>query len=290
MELGSRRDVLTVSGEKFLTLPLVDTSVDLCVYSTGDVFSAVYDRLVDMYGDVEAIVNGEKVMLSDVRYADEIYIPAQPDFDKNVYNAVDAMRVISRLMKKPGGCPWDSVQTHESIRINMIEEAYEAVDAIDKHDEENMIEEFGDVFLQALLQSAIAERDGEFDFSDVSDGLCKKLIARHTFIFGGDSAGNADDAIVLWEKNKAAEKHYTTLKDQLERLPETFPALLYSQKVYKKSKKANAAGSPKAELDAALDSSDYAAAICALAALLQDEGRDAEVEVNTLVKKKIADL
>lgn len=288
--MSDYRDITTLGGKRFLALPLVDTSVDLFLYDVQDDCEAVLTKLYDLYGDVEVEVNGETVALSSVKYAEEVFVPAQSDFDKQVYNAADAMRVIARLMQKPGGCPWDSVQTHESIRINMVEEAYEAVDAIDKHDVENMQEEFGDVFLQSILQSAIAERDGEFDFNDVCDGLCKKLISRHTFIFGGDSAGNADDAITLWEKNKAVEKHYTSLKEQLEKLPETFPALLYAQKVHKKSKKAGAAVDAKAELDAAYKSGDTLGVLAAAVGVLADGGRDAEIELNKLIKDKVEKL
>ncbi|MDE7463563.1 MAG: nucleoside triphosphate pyrophosphohydrolase [Clostridiales bacterium] len=193
-------------------------------------------------------------------------------------------------MRKPDGCPWDSVQTHESIRINMIEEAYEAVDAIDTHDLENMQEEFGDVLLQSLLQSAIARRDGEFDFDDVCDGLCKKLIGRHTFIFGVDSASNADDALKLWDKNKSVEKHYNDVKSQLQALPDAFPSLLRCQKAHKKIKKSGAAVQPETDLKAALEKRDYAQAIAACTALLSDEGKDAEVELNRVVRDKINGL
>ena len=276
-----KTDKLTLSAKSFLNAAVIDTSIALEVYGvTKDNFSAVKAKLIKLYGDGAA----------DIKQSETISMPAAQTFDKARYNVVDAVRVIDRLMQKDGGCPWDSVQTHESIRINMIEEAYEAVDAIDKHDMDNMTEEFGDVLLQSLLQSAIARRDGEFDFDDVCDGLCKKLISRHTFIFGGDNAGNADDAITLWEKNKAVEKHYSSLKDQLERLPDSFPALLLAQKVYKKSKKAGKEAGLKAQLAEAVDKSDYARVVVAAAALLQDGGLDAEVEVNKLVKEYIDSL
>lgn len=272
-------DKMTLSADSFLKAVAIDTSIALEVYGVTDGnFDEVESKLRRLYGEV------------DIAKAETITMPAVENFDKQRYNVVDAVRVINRLMQKPGGCPWDSVQTHESIRINMIEEAYEAVDAIDNRDKDNMIEEFGDVLLQSLLQSAIARRDNEFDFDDVCDGLCKKLVSRHTFIFGKDSAGNADDAITLWEKNKAVEKHYTSLKNQLQKLPEAFPALLLAQKVYKKSVKAGQEINPSAQLHEAVESKDYANAIVACAALLQESGLDAEVEVNKLVKAYINSL
>ncbi len=272
-------DKLTLSAESFLSAAVIDTSIALDVYGVTDGnFDAVKRKLSKLYGT------------TDIKLRETISMPAAEKFDKQKYNVADAVRVIDRLMQKDGGCPWDSTQTHESIRINMVEEAYEAVDAIDKHDLENMTEEFGDVLLQSLLQSAIARREGEFDFDDVCDGLCKKLIGRHTFIFGGDSAGNADDALTLWEKNKAVEKKYATVKDQLERLPDAFPALLLAQKVYKKTKKAGKAIDPKAELSDAIDQSDFSRVIAAAAAMLCEQGKDAEVEVNKLVKNYVKSL
>lgn len=274
------KNKLIVDGETFLRLPVVDTSltVEICDI-TPDNFPRIRSKLISLYGQISE--------LSSVDMAETITMPPQDDFDKRRYNVADAMRVIVRLTRDGDGCPWDRAQTHESIRINMIEEAYEAVDAIDKHDVANMREEFGDVLLQALLQSDMARRGGEFDFDDVCDGLCKKLISRHTFIFGEDSAGNADEALKLWDKAKATEKHYDSVKTILNKLPDTFPALLLAQKLHKKLKKAGYKSDPAAALDSAIQNNDYAAAIAACTALLSDNGKDAEVEVNKLVKAKI---
>ena len=213
----------------FLRAPIIDTSAELEITDIKNI-SAVAAKLKKLYGDITVVADGAHVAISALKSAKTIAVAAQTDFDKKRYNAADAMRVIARLTLDEGGCPWDKAQTHESIRINMIEEAYEAVDAIDKRDVENMREEFGDVFLQSILQSDIARRAGEFDFDDVCDELCKKLIGRHTFIFGADSATNPDEALTLWEKAKGVEKHYDTVKNQLERLPDNFPSLLLCQK------------------------------------------------------------
>ena len=274
------KNTLNVDGETFLRLPVIDTSLTVEIYDiTPENFPRIKDKLISLYG--------EKPELLSVDAAETIIMPPQSDFNKRRYNVADAMRVITRLTREGDGCPWDRAQTHESIRINMIEEAYEAVDAIDKRDTAGMREEFGDVLLQSLLQSDMARRSGEFDFDDVCDELCKKLISRHTFIFGGDSAGNADEALKLWDKAKATEKHYDSVKTILNKLPDTFPALLLAQKVHKKLKKAGYQSDPAAALDSALQTKDYAAAIVACAALLSDNGKDAEVEVNKLVKAKI---
>lgn len=288
----TRKNITVLSGAKLIATPFIDTTVELCVYDAAEAFDGVKAKLVKLYGDAATVVaDGRSVALSDLDGADEITVAAQSEFDKARYNAVDAARVIDRLMQKPGGCPCDSVQTHESIRVNMIEEAYEAVDAIDKADLENMQEEFGDVLLQSLLQSAIARRDGEFDFDDVCDGLCKKLISRHTFIFGDDKAASADDALKFWDANKAKEKSYDGVKDVLKRLPSEFPALLRCQKAYKKIKKARALPpDPEQDMFAALSIKDYPAAIAAIVGLMSDNGMDAEVELNKWVGRTVDKL
>lgn len=283
-------DVLKLSGEAFLRTPFIDTSIALELYDVRDL-SAVKKKLIKLYGDgAEAVADGRRVKIADINKAEAISLPTLDDFDKPRYNVCDAERVIERLMRKTDGCPWDSVQTHESIRVNMIEEAYEAVDAIDKADLDNMQEEFGDVLLQSLLQSAIARREGEFDFDDVCDGLCKKLIGRHTFIFGKDSAQSADDALTLWDKNKSVEKHYNGVKAQLAALPDAFPSLLRCQKAYKKIKKSGVEINAERDLAVALENRDYAAAIAACVALLSDGGKDAEVELNRIVREKTDSL
>lgn len=284
------KNILTLDGKTFLSAPVIDTSIALCVFDIKENFDSVKAKLIKLYGEVEVAADGNKAELSALKNAEVIELAVQPEFAKNRYNAADCVRVIEMLTKEDGGCPWDKVQTHESIRINMIEEAYEAVDAIDKKDIPNMREEFGDVFLQSLLHSDIARRAGEFDFDDVCDELSKKLISRHSWIFGGDNATTADEALTAWEKNKGVEKHYDSVKNQLERLPETFPSLLYAQKAYKKMKKGGIVVDAQAELEKALSARDYTAVIDACVGLLADEGKDAEVELNTLVKNIIKAL
>lgn len=286
-----QKDILSLCAEAFLSAPVIDTSVALEVRGiTAKSFGAVKDKLVKLYGDTELVADGGKQRLCDLTAAQTLTVDAKPDFEKCRYNVADALRVIEMLTRDEGGCPWDKAQTHESIRINMVEEAYEAVDAIDKRDAENMREEFGDVFLQSILQSDIARRAGEFDFSDVCDELSKKLISRHSWIFGGDTAENADEALTAWEKNKGIEKHYDGVKNQLERLPDTFPSLLYAQKTYKKMKKGGMADDAQGALKAALEAKDYVGVIDACVGLLADAGADAEVELNKRIKQKISEL
>ena len=102
---------------------------------------------------------------------------------------MDDLLNIMELLRSPGGCPWDRAQTHQSIRANMLEEAYEAAEAIDRMDMDNLREELGDVLLQVVFHSAMAREAGRFTFADVVDGICKKLVFRHPHVFGTAEAG-----------------------------------------------------------------------------------------------------
>ena len=155
---------------------------------------------------------------------------------KERFTFEDFVYILKRL-RAPDGCPWDKVQTHKSIRINMIEEAYELVDAIDADKPEKICEEAGDVLMQALFHTLIEEDAGRFNTGDMVSGVCKKLVTRHTHVFGSDSAGGADSALSVWEKNKMKEKKQVTYSDSVNDVPEVFPALLRAQKIVKRMAK-----------------------------------------------------
>lgn len=147
-------------------------------------------------------------------------------------------------LRAPNGCPWDREQTHESIARNMIEEAYEAVDAIEQHDAMHLREELGDVLLQVVLQSQIAADAGEFTVADVCRDVNAKMIRRHPHVFGEVAAGSAEDVLSIWDNVKLAEKSAADAQAEepeglLDSVPVSFPALLQA---YKISRKAVAAG------------------------------------------------
>lgn len=147
-------------------------------------------------------------------------------------------------LRAPNGCPWDREQTHESIARNMIEEAYEAVDAIEQHDAAHLREELGDVLLQVVLQSQIAADAGEFTVADVCRDVNAKMIRRHPHVFGEAAAGSAEDVLSIWDNVKLAEKSAADALSEepeglLDSVPVSFPALLQA---YKISRKAVAAG------------------------------------------------
>lgn len=147
-------------------------------------------------------------------------------------------------LRAPNGCPWDREQTHESIARNMIEEAYEAVDAIEQHDSAHLREELGDVLLQVVLQSQIAADAGEFTVADVCRDVNAKMIRRHPHVFGEAAAGSAEEVLSIWDNVKLAEKSAADAQTEepeglLDSVPASFPALLQA---YKISRKAVAAG------------------------------------------------
>ena len=153
------------------------------------------------------------------------------------YTIEDLIAVVRRLFA-PDGCPWDRAQTHDSLRRNLPEEAYEAVDAIDSGRSERIADELGDVLLQVLMHSAIAERDGEFLFDDVTDNLSRKLISRHSHVFGTDTADSPDAVLTVWDKNKMREKGHVSFSETLADVPAGLPALMRADKIQKRAAKA----------------------------------------------------
>jgi len=142
------------------------------------------------------------------------------------------------LLRSPGGCPWDRAQTHASIRRNLLEEAYEAAEAIDRDDTENLKEELGDVLLQVVFHARMAEEEGKFTFDDVVDGVCKKLVFRHPHVFGAVDAGDPEKALTAWEAQKREEKGQKTAGDTLDAVARSLPALMRAEKLQDKAKKA----------------------------------------------------
>lgn len=157
--------------------------------------------------------------------------------EKKRFNLEDLKRIVERL-RAPDGCPWDKVQTPDSIKMSAIEEAYELVDAIDSEDPDKVLEETGDVMLQAVFQAVMREERGEFTLTDALTNLCEKLIFRHSHVFGKDKAKDELSALGVWEKNKMQEKHQTTYADSVNDVPLAFPAALRAQKIGKRAAKA----------------------------------------------------
>ncbi len=143
--------------------------------------------------------------------------------------------LIMEILRGEGGCPWDTEQTHESIRKNFIEETYEVVEAIDNKDSDLLREELGDVLLQVVFHTQMENEAGNFNIDDVANDVCTKLVHRHPHIFGEVSASTADEVLNNWEAIKNVEKSRETLYDKLSSVPPMTPALMRASKVAKKS-------------------------------------------------------
>lgn len=154
--------------------------------------------------------------------------------EKKYKNLEELIDVVAKL-RAPDGCPWDREQTHTSLRPNMLEEAYEAVDAIDENDMAHLREELGDVLLQVLLHSQIASESNEFTLDDVAKELKEKLIHRHPHVFGTAKINNADDVLKTWDKLKSEEK--TERKSAMDGLSRSQAALILAQKISKRAVK-----------------------------------------------------
>ena len=154
--------------------------------------------------------------------------------EKKYKNLEELIDVVAKL-RAPDGCPWDREQTHTSLRPNMLEEAYEAVDAIDENDMTHLREELGDVLLQVLLHSQIASESNEFTLDDVAKELKEKLIHRHPHVFGTAKINSADDVLKTWDKLKSEEK--TERKSAMDGLSRSQAALISAQKISKRAVK-----------------------------------------------------
>lgn len=214
-----------------------------CEYIAG----LVKEKLSDIFGEESDcfFVRGGRV------FRIKIYeIDRQKDYDgtcavtvqereflkRERYDYSDLEQII-RLLRKPDGCPWDRVQTSATIRKNMIEEAYELVDAVERDDADGVEEETGDVLMQAAFHSVLSEEKGEFTGTDAITRVIKKLIFRHSHVFGKDGAKDDKDALSVWEKNKKTEKGQETVSDTVLAVPKNMPACMRAQKVGKRSAK-----------------------------------------------------
>ena len=145
---------------------------------------------------------------------------------------------IMRLLRGPGGCPWDAEQTHQSIRRNFLEETYEVLDAMDRDSAPDLWEELGDVLMQVVFHSIIEEERGRFTMGDVVDGVAQKMVYRHPHVFGTVQADTSDQVLTNWEVLKRAEKGQNTTADAVEAVPHTLPALWRAEKIQKKTARA----------------------------------------------------
>lgn len=155
---------------------------------------------------------------------------------KERYDFNDLVEIV-KVLRAPGGCPWDREQTHESIRSNFIEETYEAIEAIDNGDKSLLLEELGDVLLQVALHTEMEREQGVFDMNDVCDGICKKLIIRHPHVFGDLSAADSKEALSNWDAVKMQTKSQKTYTQAMQSVSRALPSLMRAEKIQRKAAK-----------------------------------------------------
>jgi len=204
---------------------------------------------------------------------------------KNKSAIKDLLRVMAKL-RSPKGCPWDREQTHLSLRRHAIEEVYELIDAIEARDDHEMAEELGDLLLQVVFHCQLAQERGAFDFEKVTRTLVEKLIRRHPHVFGKTKVKDVDEVWANWEKIKKAEKHGTkhARHSTLDGIPKHLPALLYTEKLLKKARKAQLVAEPKKN-GRKLSKSALASQLFELAAMAQTRGWCAEELLSGETKK-----
>lgn len=152
------------------------------------------------------------------------------------YRVEDLLRIM-QMLRGEGGCPWDREQDHHTIRNNFIEETYEVVEAIDNEDAVLLREELGDVLLQVVFHSQMEQEKDVFDFDDVCDGICKKLIHRHPHVFGEVTANSSEEVLHNWEAIKREEKKQATATSTLVAVSRALPSLIRCQKVQSRAAK-----------------------------------------------------
>ena len=195
--------------------------------------SEIYVRAGDGEITKTTLVELDRLPAYDHRLS--VLIPAQRELTKLERYGFDELNRVIRILRAPGGCPWDRKQTHQTLRTNLVEEAYEAVDAIDREDMDALYDELGDVLLQIVLHAEIAREHGDFTIQDVTTAITHKMIFRHQHVFGSAKADTADEVLDLWQKVKKAERHQETQAEVLRGVTKSLPALMRAEKVQKRA-------------------------------------------------------
>ena len=152
-------------------------------------------------------------------------------------NSLSKLIKITDTLMGDDGCPWDKVQTRESLKPYLVEETYEVLEALDSNDPEKIKDELGDLLYQILFHSKISSLKGEFDFRDVIDNLSEKMVRRHPHVFKEGKLNTPDQVIEQWEEIKKKENNKANQKSILDSIPINLPSLIRAQKLQKKAAK-----------------------------------------------------
>ncbi len=186
---------------------------------------------------IERIENIKLYELDHIEWIDHltsVYIPKVDKTNVKYYNMNNLINIMEKLRYKDG-CPWDRKQTHNSLKPYLIEEAYEVLEALETNDMELLEEELGDLLLQIVFHAQLATESNIFNMSDVTTGICKKLIYRHPHVFKDVKADSEASALASWETMKKKEKDEKTYTEGLKRIPKQLPALMKSYKIQGKA-------------------------------------------------------
>lgn len=217
------------------------------------------------------------------------FIPAVKDLMKlENYDFVHLLMLAKRLRDPIDGCPWDKEQTHESLKRDALEEAYELQDAIEKEDEFGLIEELGDVLFAIALQIQIGIEHGEFTETDVITGVVQKMITRHSHVFGKDAVSGMDSLFNLWDDQKKKEKGFENTGDEMDAVALALPALLRAGKVIKRAEKADPSFVPAPESHGASDAFSLGESLLKQVVWARQNGIDAEKALEDAVNRYIA--
>lgn len=239
----SAYELIESGGKESLQLPLIVYDMDDRALASD--CKLILGELLGEESKVRYIVQDKAVDIplyqldrqKTYDYSSAVAIEKRELLEKTRFTVDDLKQIVVRL-RQPDGCPWDKVQTSESIKMSAVEEAYELVDAIDQKDDDKILEETGDILLQAVFHAVLKEETGAFSWTDILTGICQKLITRHTHVFGEDKANDDAGALSVWENNKRKEKGQDTFAKSVNDVPKCFPAVMRAQKVGKRAGKA----------------------------------------------------
>lgn len=226
----------------------------------GTIITQVYNKIItsevkiylsQFYNDEKEIyfvraagVEGEEIIRKiklyeldrqeEIDYLTSVYVPK--DYNDEYKDFYDLVSIIEKL-RSEDGCPWDRDQTHESIKGELLEEAYEVVDAINNKDDSNLVEELGDVLLHVIFHSIIGKEEGYFNENDIVKGICDKMIYRHPHVFGDISCENSKEVLQNWDEIKKVEKGITYQSEAMKNIANALPMLIKAHKVQEKAAK-----------------------------------------------------
>lgn len=199
---------------------------------------------------------------------------------KNFY---DFCNIIEKL-RSPDGCPWDREQTHETLRKHLLEEAYEAYDAIDENNPMKLADELGDVLLQIVMHAQVGKEEGTFDIDDVTDIVSRKMIERHPHVFGDVSVKDSDEVLKNWEEIKQKQRGQKKTYEAMESVTKSLPALYRAGKIIDKAQKG---GFISKACDEALSSEKIGQKLFEICCIAKQNGVDPEEALSDYTKKFI---